>query len=290
MHGVRRDVALAIAAIAVLAATLVMPWRLHALVAACATLLILVVVLWIRGEHDMLKERIAGSFIGGLAGFAAVFFVVVQVGAVAAVGGAAALGLCAAGLERRRLRGAAVPVQAEAEGQVAFEGTVHAIGDPPRVPGTDMVVAMWLARHDKGRWSSKSRFEIRSEERRVLVEPEQMRVRGTVWAMGLATGNSAKEALGADTTVPRRLSTPMRVWSFKDGDHVYLIGGVTLEDDPSAPGLRDPQRISVFTRAPLIGPGRLADARQRADIRMWIWTAIAIAAGGLMATGLGGLG
>ncbi|MBS1120810.1 MAG: hypothetical protein H6Q90_3038, partial [Deltaproteobacteria bacterium] len=35
---------------------------------------------------------------------------------------------------------------------------------------------------------------------------------------------------------------------------------------------------------------RLADARRRADVRLWTWSAIAIGAGALMAAGLGGRG
>jgi len=46
----------------------------------------------------------------------------------------------------------------------------------------------------------------------------------------------------------------------------------------------------VFTGPLLIGTGRLADARRRADVRVLMWSAIAICAGGLLAAGLGGLG
>jgi len=281
---------MAVGAIVVQAATLVIPWRLHALAVAGATLVILARVTWIRGEHDMLRERIAGAAIAGFAGFAAAFVVVAETSAATFVLGAAFVALCAAGIERTQLRGAPVPVQAEANGRVAFEGTVHAIGDPPHEPGTDRAVAMWVARHERRRWTSPSRFEIRSEQRRVLVDPEPMRVRDTPRLIGGATWEAAARTLGADTSQPRRFREPIRVWSFDDGAHVYIVGGVRLEDDPSAPALRDPVRVSMFSGDVLIGAGRLADARRRADVRLWTWSAIAIGAGALMAAGLGGRG
>lgn len=282
--------AVAVGAAVVLAATSVIPWRLHALAVGSVTLVIVAGGLWVRRDHDRLRPRIAGSAIAGLVGFAAAFVVVAETTAATFVLGAAIVALGAAALERARLRGAPVPVQTETNRRVAFEGTAHAIGDPPHVPGTDRDVAMWVAEHERQRWTSTSRFEIRDDQRRVIVDPAPARVRATPWLMSGAIGDAAARTLGADASLPRRLRTPIRVWSFRDGDQVHVVGTVTLENDPLAPTLRDPARVSVFTANPVIGAGRLTEARRRASVRLWLSTAIAIGAGALMAATAGGLG
>jgi len=97
-------------------------------------------------------------------------------------------------------------------------------------------------------------------------------------------------ALGGEITDIPSLADPVRVWSFRDGDQVYVVGGVTLEDDPAAPTLRDPARVSVFTARTLVGRGALVAVRRAADMRALLWSAIAIGAGLLTAAGLGPVG
>lgn len=286
----RRDAVLVAGAVALLGASFVIPWRLHALVVGLAAMIAITRITWANNEFDLLKQRLGGAITYGVMGFGAAFFVVVQLGAVAFVLCSATLLLCAATLERTRLRGTTVPAEGEPSGRVAFEGTVHALGEPPRIPGTDREVPVWVAMQGDKRWASTSRFEIRGADRRVLVEPGRTRLRGKEWVMALSTGREAARVLGGDLTQPRRLEDPVRVWSFQDGDTVHVVGRVTLEDDAGAATLRDPSRVSVFRDGALVGPGQLAVVRRSAALRVWMWSAVAIAAGGLLATGFDGLG
>lgn len=291
LDGLRRDLILAASAVVVLVTALVIESKLHALLIAIAAVFPCAGVSWVRSAHYLrLKHRLAGAATSGFVGAALAFLVVATVGAVVSVLGAAVVLLGVALIERARLRGTAVPMEGEASGRVAFEGTVHAIGDPVQVPGSDYEVAVWLARHGRKRWTSTPRFEVRSDARRVLVEPGSSKLRGDAWVKGGSSGEAAVRAVGGEVTDSPTYADPVRVWSFRDGDRVYVIGTATLEDDPAAPTLRDPARISVFTGTTLVGPGRLAPARRVADLRALLWGAVAISAGVLMAAGLGSLG
>jgi hypothetical protein len=286
-HDSGRDFAMAAGATVLLAATLVVPWRLHALAFASVTLVTLAAVFWVRGAHDILRQRIAGSAIAGFAGFAATFFAVAETSAAAFVLGLAVIALLAAGLESTRLRGAPVPENTEANGRVAFEGTVYAVGESPHVPGTDRDVAIWIARHERRLWRSASRFEIRSDRRRVLVDPARARVRSAPWLMSGATWMAAAATLGVDISGLKRYRSLIRVWSFGDGDRVYVVGRAGLDDDPSAPMPGDRACVTVFAGDLVIGAGGLTEARRRARVRLGLSAAIAIGAGSLVAASLG---
>jgi hypothetical protein len=287
--GSRRDLVLAGVAAAILVTANVVESTLHALLVALAAFVALPVVSWGRTAHYVrLKHRMAGAATAGFVGFAIAFLVVAKVGAVMFVLGAAVVLLGIALGERARLRGAVMPAEGEARGRVAFEGTIHALGAPIHVPGTDDGVAVWIARYGRKRWTSKHRFEVRRDARRVLVDPGALQLRVAPAVMSGSSGERAVRALGGAIADLPSLADPVRVWSFRDGDQVYVVGGVTLEDDPAAPSLRDPSRVSVFTAKTLVGRGALVAVRRAADMRVLLCSAIAISAGLLVAAGLEG--
>lgn len=274
--GLRRDAALAALAAATLAADLVLPRTAQAVVLAGAVACALVPWIWPRTGDEKLRSRLATTFLAAAAGFAAALFASAPLGAAPVVAVAAAIAAALAMRARTGLRGAPLPADGEARGRVVFEGTVHALGAPARVPGNDLEVVVWVARQPRRRWASTARFEVRSGDRRVALDPGQAQLTGQPWLLRGAIAHAAAAAL--DGANPARL---VRVWSLREGDRAHVIGRAALADDPLLATLRDPARISVFAGDAWIGPGGLAAARRAARGRVAIAAALALVAAGV---------
>jgi hypothetical protein len=271
----QHEVAVAGLATATLVVDLALPHATEGLVLGGVVACAIVPWTWPRTADEKLRSRIATTAFAAMAGFGAVLFASAPFGAAAVIAALAAVAAAVAVVAARRLRGAPLPAQGEATGRATFEGTVHALGEPQRVPGNNLEVVAWVARQGRQRWASTARFEVRSAERRVALDPGQARIAGPPWVMSRALGRAAAKAL--DGANPARL---VRVWSLREGNRAYVIGDAALADDPSAPTLRDPARISVFAGDALIGPDTLARARSAARTRVVLaaWVAIAGAA------------
>ena len=218
---------------------------------------------WPAAQHDRLKIRLATPVATAILGFAAAMVIGIQIGPAILVLCVAAIAAAAAALDRRRLRADPLPPDGEVSGVVAFQGTAHATGAPATVPGTEIASVLWVARQGRRRWSSSQLVEIRSASRRVLVEPDQARMRGPAWEpsprLVRAVASKLPEADAGE---------PLKLWLVSDGAPVYVMGTATWRDDAAAPTLRDPGRISVFTGAAVIGEGRWLEALRLAGARI----------------------
>ncbi len=243
--------------------------------------LLAVVWAWRRFARDDLRERLATTFMAWFGACLAAGWIggVVDRGGLAAATLLALTGTLLFGRARWRLRGQPVPEAGEARGRVWFEGTVHALGTPARLPGADRAVVMWAARQGWRRWSSSERFEVRTGTRRVRVAPTaaQLRLTGRTWVMRGAIGRAAARSLAGHADV----GPTVRMRHMNEGDLVHVVGVAQLSDDPAAPTYRDPARISLFSRAVVLGRGSLAAARRRALLGTLAWAALALAAGAL---------
>jgi hypothetical protein len=282
----RREVAVTALAAATLAADLVLSRATQPVVLGGAVACALVPWTWPRTADEKLRSRLSTTFLASAAGFAAALFASAPLGAAVVVAVAA---VAAAGLAVRaqaRLGGAPLPADGEVAGRVRFEGTVHALGSPQRVPGNELEVVAWVARQGRRRWASTARFEVRSADRRIALDPGQAQLTGEPWVLRGVIAHAAAAAL--DGANPARL---VRVWSLRAGDRVYVVGRAALADDPMVATLRDPERISVFSGDALIGPGTYSGALREARARVVIAVALALVAGGVsVASRLGALG
>ena len=278
-----REVTVGATLAATLAAGLVLSPPAHLLVLACVVMMWLSGWTWRRGSHDGLRNRIASTFLVGVVGFAFVLLAGAWAGVPILVLAVAVAAACAAAVERARLGGAPIPAEGEARGRVAFDGTAHARGEPPRLPGTERVVAMWIARQGRRRWSSTGRVELRGPQGKVWLEPARARVRGAPSILpAQRTGNAARELDGADP------SDDIQLWSVSDGDPLYVVGAVTLQEDPDSPSFRDAGRVNVFTGDVVVGMGQRGEALRHLHTRLLIAGGLAACAGGLaLATRLG---
>lgn len=275
----RGEAAVAVVAAATLVADLVLPRATEGIVLGGAVACAIVPWTWPRTGDEKLRSRIATTAFAAMAGFAAVLFASAPLGAAVVVAAVAAVVAAVAVHGVRKLDGAPLPAQGEATGRASFEGTVHALGEPQRVPGNDLEVVAWVARQGLRRWASSARFEVRSKDRRVALDPGQAQIVGRPWVLRRALGRAAAKAL--DGANPARL---IRAWSLREGDRAYVIGDAALADDPAAPTLRDPAWISVFAGDALIGPGTLAAARGAARMRVVLAAGLAIAAAAVAVT------
>lgn len=282
----RREVAVAALAAATLAADLVLSRATQAVVLGGAVACALVPWAWPRTVDEVLHSRLATTACAATAGFTVALFASAPLGAAAVVAVAAAIAAGLAVRARVRLGGKPLPADSEDGSRVIFEGTVHALGAPQRVPGNDVEVVMWVARQRWRRWASTARFEVRSADRRVALDPGHARLTGEPWVLHGALAQTAAAAL--DGANPARL---IRVWSLREGNRAYIVGRAALADDPLVATLRDPERISVFAGDARIGPGTHAGALREARARIVVAVALALAAGGIsVASGLGALG
>lgn len=231
---------------------------------------------WPAAQHERRKTRLATPVAAAVLGFGAAMVIGIQIGPATLVLCVAAIAAAAAAIDRRRLRARSLPAEGEVSGVVAFEGTAHAIGERTTVPSTEIAVVLWVARQGARRWSSSQLVEIRSASRRVLVEPGQARVRGPAWTpsprLVRAVASKLPEADAGE---------PLKLWFVSDGAPVYVMGTASWRDDPDAPTLRDPGRISVFTGNALIGAGRRLAALRIAGTRILVSGALGACAGAL---------
>jgi hypothetical protein len=298
-RGVVRELAPAttIAVVALLGASLavrvVLPWQGEAL-ALCAVMMGLVGV---RSWHDharnpRLRRRLASTFTNAIFAGLVFFFAGSYAGAPPLVLAIAAAMFGVVAIDRARLRGEALPAPSaqgeppsEPNRRVAFEGTVHAIGEPAKLPVGGHEVALWVAQQGKRRWDSSARIELRDEARRtrVWLDLAGARVRGDAWVVAGPHRRETEDALaGLDR------EHPLHVWSFREGTRVFVLGGAKREADPARPGFRDPEQVNVFTGEVLIGLGHLSVAQRRARLRVVLWGALtAAAAASSIARGLG---
>ncbi|MBL0214680.1 MAG: hypothetical protein IPQ07_12425 [Myxococcales bacterium] len=258
----RRDLGIGATLAVMLAAGLVIPRWAQTLLLMGAVMLLVSAWTWPRITHPRLRRRIGSTIVAGWLGAAVAMVLSIELGPIVMVLVVSVVGVVLAVMDSLRWRAVALPAQGEASGSFTFEGSAHAIGAATRVPGTDRAAAVWTARQGRRRWSSTGRFELRDDERKVLVERAHADVRGDAWVLtgGLAR-DAAAELDGADTT------RPITIRWIPEGDRVFVVGGVTLQDDPEAPSFRDPGRIRVFSGPVIVSAGfhRLAvrDARRR---------------------------
>ena len=231
---------------------------------------------WPRVAHHRLKSRLATPITVGFAGVAIAMFVLVAIGLVVTVLVIASVAVIAAAVDRARLVGAAIPGDGEGRGRCVFAGTAHAVGPPASIPALDRTAVAWVARQGRRRWSSVDRFELRDEQRRVLVEPGAAVIRGT--ALVIQRGLAQKAARALDGADPKE---PIRVWSIDEGETVFVVGEPRLEADPNAPTLRDPGRVHVFVGNAVIGHGDRHGALAAAVRRLVLAGAVAVSAGGI---------
>ncbi len=258
----RRDLGIGATLAVMLAAGLVIPRWAQTLLLMGAVMLLVSAWTWPRITHPRLRRRIGSTIVAGWLGAAVAMVLSIELGPIVMVIAVSLVGVVIAVIDGRRWRAAALPAQGEARGPFTFEGSAHALGAAPKVPGTDRVAALWTARQGRRRWSSAGRFELRDDQRKVLVEREHADVRAPAWVMTGALARDAAVALdGADPT------RPITIRWIPEGDRVFVVGGVTLQDDAEAPSFRDPGRIRVFSGPVLVSSGfhRLAvgDARRR---------------------------
>lgn len=274
MSGLRKaEVAVAVLAAGTLAASVVLGRGAEAAVAGGAVACVIVPWTWPRTADEKLRSRIATTSFAAMAGFAAALFASAPLGAAAVVAVIAAVVAVIAARGAAGLAAAALPAEGEAAGRAVFEGTVHAVGAAETVPGSGLEVVAWVARQGRRRWASTARFEVRSEARRVALEPGQAQIAGAAWVPGVALGRAVTQAL--EGAKPTRL---VRVWSLHEGDRVFVVGRAKLADDPAALGLRDPGRISVFVGDARIGAEAHAAAVRAGRLRVAVAAAVAIAA------------
>lgn len=276
----RRELTVGAVLAATLATGLVVSRTEHEFILAGVVMLGSSVWMWPRVAHHKVRSRVSTPIVVGMIGCAVALWAGLAVGAAMVGLGFSVAFIGAAALERVRLRGAPLPAHGEAHGRVTFEGTTHALGRPPHLPGMEHAVAVWVARQGRKRWSSTNRVELRGKERKVQVDPASARLRCTPWILTpLLARDAARELDGAD---PDR---PIHVWSLSDGDPVYVVGGATIENDPGAPTFRDPESVSVFIGDLVIGMGRRSLAWREVNTRLALWTALAAGAGTLAVLG-----
>lgn len=229
---------------------------------------------WPRTVMDSLvHQRVAAVAtvwmfsLGGLL-FAFMGYPVVTTAALAGIALALAI------VRGRRLHAAALP-EGEARGRVRFEGTAHAIGDPVQLPSVAKLDCVaWLVRQGDRRWASDARFEVRSGERRVLVEPSGTTSLDSPWRAERFTLRAIADEVGAGK------DKLLRVWMVHEGEPVVVVGEPTLEDDDARPGYREPARLHRFSTA-VIARGTHATAMRAVHGRLAIAIVLGAAAGAI---------
>ncbi|MEJ7600931.1 MAG: hypothetical protein WKG01_23700 [Kofleriaceae bacterium] len=280
----KRELAMTVLFAGALAADITLTLGVQCLLLLPAMMVVGFVRTWQRDECEPLDQRLGMAITFGFGWAMLAMLVLIVVGlAISVLVIALAAGIAAA-IDRARLAGSALPTDGEALGRRTFAGTAHAVGAPEFLPTLDMPVIAWVARQGlRRRWSSGSRFELRDEHRRVLVEPTAAVIREAPLVFERGRVRDALRVL-AGVNPARRF----RVWSIHEGNTVFVVGETRLEADPSAPTLRDPGRVHVFVGAATVGfgPRRLEIAK--ASRRIVLAGALAISAGGIaIATALG---
>jgi hypothetical protein len=173
-----------------------------------------------------------------------------------------------------RLRGAPLPMAGEAAGRVAFSGRLHGLSRPRRPPGIDDEVALWVASLGPRRhWSSTDRVEVRDAQgRKAWIDPGSARPAREAGNAPGGYGRTAWALGGPDDAA-------VQVWTFKEGDPVYVIGAVRWVPDPPEPWYRGPRRAGLFTGDLWLGRGWLRRERAQVRLRLQIWLALALCAG-----------
>jgi len=230
------------------------------------------------GRSRMLRYRVSHAGLSAVAAQVLTMFPALGYG-VPVVVLAIALGAVAGPAARlTRLRGTPVPggppggPPGGAAGRFVFEGTVHALAGPQRVPGGGEV-ALWVVRQGRRQWSSAGRVEVRAEDgRRAWIEPGCVRPVPMAWNAPSIEPDVAR-ALG------RRDDAPFRIWEFAEGDPVFVIGPIQWAPDPPEPWYRGPGRSPLFAGDLRFGWGRVTVLRRAARHRLRLWLALAAWAG-----------